>query len=155
VNIGIVVYSQTGHTHSVAMKLKEKLTQAGHTVQYERIQPIGESGPGTRQVQLEALPDLEPYEALVFGSPVQGFSLAPAMSAYMKQLPSLQGKPVVLLVTQHLPFAFLGGNRAVGSMKKACEAQGATVRGSGIVHWSKGDLEQQITNVVEKLGGLF
>jgi len=31
-NIGMIVYSRTGHTLSVAMKLKEKLSIAGHMV---------------------------------------------------------------------------------------------------------------------------
>ncbi len=44
--IGIIVYSQTGNTFSVAEKLKAKLTAAGHNVNIERLTTVGgEDGP--------------------------------------------------------------------------------------------------------------
>jgi hypothetical protein len=42
-NIGIIVHSETGNTHSVATTLKEKLAAAGHTVSIERLKVVGES----------------------------------------------------------------------------------------------------------------
>ena len=40
-NIGMIIHSQTGNTHSVAMKLKEKLSAAGHAVDLERLKVVG------------------------------------------------------------------------------------------------------------------
>lgn len=37
-NIGIIVYSISGHTLSVAAKLGEKLSAAGHAVTLERLE---------------------------------------------------------------------------------------------------------------------
>lgn len=153
-NLGIIVYSQTGNTHSVALRLQEKLAAAGHTVALERIEVIGEVVPG-KPVQFKTLPDAEKYDALVFGAPVQAFSLCQPMLDYLKQVASLQGKKVACLVTQALPYPWLGGNRAIGQMKRLCEAQGATVCGSGIVNWMKKSREQQIVQVVDRLGQLF
>jgi flavodoxin len=153
-NIGMIVYSQTGNTHSVALKLQEKLSAAGHTVTLERIEVSGEVQPG-KPVQFTTLPDAAKYEALVFGSPVQAFSLCQAMVEYLKQVASLQGKKVAFLVTQAFPYPWLGGNRAVRQMKRLCESKGATVCGSGIVNWMKKSREQQIVEVVDRLGGLF
>jgi flavodoxin len=153
-DIGMIVYSQTGNTHSVATKLKEKLSAAGHSVTLERIEVIGEVAPG-QPVQFKTLPDAEKYEALVFGSPVQAFSLCQAMVEYLKQVESLQGKQVALLVTEAFPYPWLGGNRAVRQMKRACESKGATVCGSGVVNWMKKRREQQIVEVVDTLSGLF
>lgn len=153
-NIGIIVYSQTGNTYSVALKLKEKLAAVGHAVTLERIEVAGEVTPG-KPVQFKMLPDAGPYDALIFGAPVQAFSLCQPMSGYLKQVASLQGKKVACLVTQGLPYAWLGGNRAIRQMSRLCEAKGATVCGAGIVNWMNKRREQQIADVVDQLSGLF
>jgi len=154
-NIGMIVYSQTGNTHSVALKLQEKLSAAGHAVTMERLQVVGEPRPGTKDVRLETPPDAGQYDALVFGSPVHAFSLSPAMTSYLEQVGSLQNKTVACLVTEAFPYPWLGGNRAIRQMKRICESKGATVCGSGIVNWMKSRRDQQITEVVDRLSGLF
>jgi len=154
-NIGMIVYSQTGNTHSVAVKLEEKLTAAGHSVNLERLQVVGGYESGTKDIQFETLPDVGQYDALVLGSPVEAFSLSPVMASYLKQVASLQNKKVAFLVTEAFPYPWLGGNRAVRQMKRACESKGATVCGSGIVNWMKKRRDQQIVEVVDRLSGLF
>ena len=154
-NIGMIIYSQTGNTYSVATKLEERLAAAGHSVNLERLQIVGEYKPGTEDVQFETLPDAGQYDALVLGAPVQGFSLAPVMNSYLQQIASLQNKQVVCLVTQYFPYPWLGGNRAVRQMKRICESKGATVWGSGIVNWSRKSRDQQIVEVVDRLSNLF
>ena len=153
--ISIILYSQTGNTYSVSLKLKEKLITAGHSVNIERLKVVGEVRPGTKDVKFEMLPDTEPYDVLVFGSPVQAFSLSSVMASYLTQIASLQGKKVALLVTQFFPFPWMGGNRTAGQMKKICESKGAAVCGAEIVNWSNPSREKRITEVVEKLSKLF
>ena len=153
--IGIILYSQTGNTYSVSLKLKEKLITAGHSVDIERLKAVGEVRPGMKDIRFETLPDTEPYDALVFGSPVQAFSLSSAMASYLTQIASLQGKKVAFLVTQFFPFPWMGGNRTVGQMKKICESKGATVCEAEIVNWLNPSREKRITEVVEKLIKLF
>jgi len=154
-NIGIILYSQTGNTYSVSLKLKEKLVTAGHSVNIERLKVVDEVPPGAKDIKFETLPDTGPYDALVFGSPVQAFSLSSVMAGYLTQIPSLQGKKAAFLVTQFLPFPWMGGNRTVGQMKKICESKGASVCGTEIVNWSKPSREKRIAEVVEKLSKLF
>ena len=154
-NIGIILYSQTGNTYSVSLKLKEKLITAEHSVDIERLKVVGEVRPGTKDIRFETLPDIEPYDALVFGSPVQAFSLSSVMASYLTQIASLQGKKVAFLVTQYFPFPWMGGNRTVGQMKKICEPKGAVVCGVAIVNWSNPNREKRIIEVVEKLSKLF
>jgi len=154
-NIGIILYSQTGNTYSVSLKLKEKLIIAGYSVNIERLKVTGEMRPGIKDIKFEKLPDAEPYDALVFGSPVQAFSLSSVMASYLTQIASLQGKKVAFLVTQFFPFPWMGGNRTVGQMKKICESKGAAVCGAAIVNWSNPSREKRITEVVEKLSKLF
>jgi len=112
-NIGIIVYSQTNHTYAVAQKLQEKLTAEGHDVNLESVVPAGEVKPGEINVNFQNQPDTGPYDALIFGSPVHGFSLAPAMNAYMNQIPSLQDKKIACFVTKGLPFESTGGNQTI------------------------------------------
>ena len=154
-NIGIILYSQTGNTYSVSLKLKEKLITAGHSVDIERLKVVGEVRSGTKDINFETLPDTELYDVLVFGSPVQAFSLSSVMARYLTQIASLQGKKVAFLVTQFLPFPWMGGNRTVGQMKKICESKGADVCGAEIVNWSNPSREKRITEVVEKFSKLF
>ena len=154
-NIGIILYSETGNTYSVSQKLEEKLVEAGHSANIERLKVIGKVNPGKKDIQFESLPDIEPYDALVFGSPVQAFSLSSTMTAYLSQIKSLQDKKVAFLVTQFFPFPWLGGNRAIGQMKKICESKAAAACGAEIVNWSNPSREKRITEVVEKLSKLF
>jgi len=153
--IGIIVYSHTGNTQSVAAKLQEKLAAAGHSVEMQRVVPAEGVKPGQRNPPLETRPAVDAYEAVIFGSPVQAFSLAQVMDAYLSQLESLAGKKVALLVTEAFPYPWMGGNRAVSRMKKLAASKGAEVLGSGVVNWSRRDREQRISQVVDSLSALF
>lgn len=152
--IGIIVYSQTEHTYSVAENLQEKLLAAGHSVNVERITPAGEVHPGSKNITFQDQPDIAGYDAMIFGSPVHAFSLAPAMKAYLEQVPSLQDKKVACYVTKGLPFHRTGGNQAISQMKKLCQSKGGTVMGTGIVVW-RGGREKEIQELIGKFSVLF
>lgn len=151
-NIGILVYSQTGNTLSVAERLAEHLTAGGQAAAIERVTIQGEPKPGTPAVLLNA-PDPAGYDALVFASPVQGFSLAQAMKDYLAQVDGFSGKPVAVFSTQYLRQAWLGGNKAIRQMTALCEAKGGHVCGSGLVGWSRKDRETQIAELLDRLSG--
>ncbi len=154
-NIGIIFYSQTGNTYSVALELKEKLSTAGHSVNIERVIPAGDAQPGAKNLQFESRLEVDTYDALVFGAPVEAFSLSPVMKSYLTQVASLKGKKVACFVTKALPFYWTGGSRATAQMKKICESKDATVCGTGIVIWMGKRREKKIADVVEKLSRLF
>jgi NAD(P)H dehydrogenase (quinone) len=155
-NIGIIVHSQTGNTYAVAQKLQEKLSVAGHTVSIEQVTAVGRpQHPRGKKVELETSPDVSKYDALIFGAPVNAFSLSLIQDAYLAQLSSLNNKKVACYVTKALPFNWTGGNRALSQMKKHCEAKGAAVSGAGIVQWGEAHREQKINNLVETFSRLF
>ncbi len=154
-NIGIIVYSQTGNTNSVALKLKEKLATAGHSVNIERLLLAGDMQPGAKDLQFKMRPEVGTYDALVLGAPVEAFSLSQVMKSYLTQVASLKGKKVACFVTKGLPFYWTGGSRAIGQMKKICGSKEATICGTGIVVWMGKDREKKIDEVVEKLSRLF
>lgn len=153
-DIGIIVYSQTGHTLSVATKLSEKLSADGHAVTLERVESIGPVGPAQTGVQLKSKPEVDAYDAVVFGSPVIGGALPPAMSGYMAQLPSLRDKKVACLITHFFRPAW-GANQTIAQMEDICESKGATVCGAGNVKWFQLRRKRQIAEVVERMSGLL
>lgn len=154
-NIGIILWSQTGNTHSVAEKIKEKLASAGHSVNIDRLRIVGEFKPGQKDIQFETLPDVKKYDGVVFGAPVQAFSLAQVMKKYLSQIQSLKDKKVALYVTKQMRFNWTGGNQAINKMKKTCRKKGGTFCGSGIVVWSSPNRQQMIDDVAEKFSKLF
>ncbi len=107
-NIGIIVYSQTGNTYSVAQKLKEELLASGHSANVERIETIGEVKQGEKNIQFKSLPEIGAYDALVFASMVQAFSLSLVMKSYLMQIESLKGKKIACFVTKGLLFNWTG-----------------------------------------------
>lgn len=151
-NIGIIVYSQTGNTLSVAQALAEKLKQDGHTVSLEQIEATMQKD---GQATLTKTPLVDSYDNLIFGTPVQAFSLSQAMKTYLEQLPSLQDKTVDCLITKQLPFNWTGGNRTFRQMKRICENMGAVVRGHTIIHWRPKQREQESREAVGYLSNLF
>jgi flavodoxin len=148
--VGIIVYSQTGHTLSVANKLEHRVATAGHAVNLKQLKTAGPVKPGAGQVQLVSLPAVDVYDALVFGAPVWGGLVASPMASYLEGLPSLEGKNVACLVTHFFRPAW-GANQALGQMKEVCESKGARVRGSGDVTWFRLGRKRQIVEVVDDL----
>jgi len=154
--IGIIVYSDKGNTLTVAKKLKSKLKKAGHDVKLEQIKVVGGFKPETKKFKFEDLPDLDPYDELIFAAWVQAFSLCLPMQQYFEQVHSLKKKKVVLLVTQFFPFPWMGGNRAIGQMTKICKAKGAMVIGAGVVNWAgENRRKKKMKEVVKELSSLF
>jgi flavodoxin len=153
-NIGIVVYSQTGHTLTVAKRLEEKLSADGHVVKLERVEATGAASPAATEVRLKTRPEIDPYDGVVFGSPVMGGALPPAMSGYMARLTSLEGRKVACLVTHFFRPAW-GADQTIAQMKEICESKGATICGEGNVRWFQLHRKQKIAEIVEDSSKLF
>ena len=152
--IGIVVYSQTEHTYSVAQKLQKRLQEKGNDVELERVVVKGEVHPGSKDMEFEIIPDVEKYDALVFGSPVQAFSLARPMKAYLEQIPSLQGKKIALFVTKGVRFNWTGGTQAIGKMKKISQSKGGSIVGTDIIVWNK-NRDDKIDALLRRFSAIF
>ncbi|OPZ87978.1 MAG: Flavodoxin domain protein [Firmicutes bacterium ADurb.Bin419] len=149
--IGIVVYSKTGNTMSVAQKMKQELLTVGHSVNIEQVTAVSEEPKSVEEVQLKNIPDVSGYDVLIFGSPVHAFSLPFIMKAYLAQVTALKGIKVGCFVTQQFPFAWMGGNNAVNQMKKACQSKGGNVFDKGVVNWGHKQREAKISDVIKKM----
>jgi flavodoxin len=150
VNIGIIVHSRTGHTLSVAEKLREKLSARGHVAVLEQLETAGPVELSAAVATLRTTPAIDTYDALVLGSPVNGGRMSAAMNSYIDQIPSLRGKKVVLLLT-HFFFPAWGANQTIEQMRRICEQKGAPVCGSGCVRWSSLRRRRQISMAVDAL----
>jgi len=153
--IGLVVYSWSGHTKQVFERLRDALSAKGRNASIVEVEVLGERPQGSRTFQLPDPDDLSAYDALVFGAAVEAFSLSPVMAEYLRRAVGLGGKKVACLVSQQFPFAWMGGNRALRQMSKACKAQGASVIGSAVVHWTSSKRESSIAAAVERISTLF
>ncbi len=149
-NIGIIVHSATGNTLSVAEKLKNNLTAKGYAATLERVTAVSDDPRANGGNQLKDAPSIDPYDVLIFGAPVWGFSPSAVMKEYLQQLPSLCGKKVGCYVT----LQFLAGKRAVRQMEEACKAKDAVVYKTGMVKWASKKKEDQIANLIEQMGEL-
>lgn len=145
----VIVYSQTGNTLSVAVKLVERLKAGGTEAHLVRLEPIGEVHPGVESIAFKNMPDLSGYDSLVFASPVQAFSLCSAMSAFLRQADLPRGARAAFFVTQFFPFRWMGGSNALGQMKGLIERKGIEALPAGVVNWSRKDREARIDSVTE------
>lgn len=152
--IGIIVHSYTGNTYEVAKKLEEKLKDTGKDLEIQKVSLVGGDEPKGKDIKFENVPDIEKYDAVIFGSPVHAFSLSLAMKTYLEQLPSLENKKVALFVTKKLRFEWTGGTRAIGQMKKISQSKGGNVVGTGVIVWNK-DKDKKIAELAENFNRLF
>lgn len=149
--IGIIVYSHTGNTLSVAEKIKEGLITKGYSPELMKVAPLGDGPKAKAPIEFRAAPGVDDFDVLLFGSPVWGFSLSTIMKAYLEQLPSLSGKKVGCFLTHAFPFAWLGGNSAMKQFRGLCEKKGAKVFATAIVNWSSKGRAKDISSTVESL----
>lgn len=143
-NIGILVYSYTGNTLSVAQRLKAKLEGVGHTVALISLKAKDEN-PNQTKIELTVVPDMALYDRIILASPVRGFQVSPIMKAYLQQGLTLKDKPVGCFVTHAFPFAWMGGKSAIKMMTELASAKQAKVACTGIIDWGNRKREAQIT----------
>lgn len=151
-NIGIIIYSRTGNTLSVAERLKKSLLEAGHTVTIDRVTAENDEPNANGPARLTYTPSISAYDHVIMGAPVQAFSLTPVMKLYLSQLTQINGRKISCFVTQHFPKAWMGGRQAIKQMSCRIIEKGGIVTETGIVNWTNKAREQQIAGVVAELG---
>ncbi|MBU4547928.1 MAG: flavodoxin, partial [Euryarchaeota archaeon] len=126
----------------------------GKDVEIQRVSMVGGDKPKGKDIIIENPPEVEKYDALIFGSPVHAFALSLAMKTYLEEIPSLHGKKIALFVTKGTRFNWTGGNQAINKMKKICQSKGGTIIGTGIVIWNK-QRHEKIAELAREFSGLF
>ncbi len=154
-NIAMLIHSMTGNTKNVAESAAEALRAGGHKVEILALESEGSYKKGDPSPPIISRPELDAYDALVFGSHVEAFSLSSAMKAYLADLPDLKGRKTALLLTQFFPFKWMGGLRALDQGQKAVEAKGGVVVKELVVNWSRKDRDKRIALVGASLAEVF
>lgn len=147
-SIGIIVYSKTGNTLSVAERIRERFVQSGMSAVVERF-TVSSSEDPKQEIRLTALPDPNPYDTLIFGAPVQAFSLDPAMSAYFSAVGAVKPVKTLVFITQHFRSALFGGNHASKQLLALLKRKGVSAESVGIVNWSGDGRDAQIEQIVQ------
>jgi flavodoxin len=145
--VGIIVYSKTGNTLQVAERIRAALIEAGLHAEVQRFSAETENAQSNTPVRLTAQPDPNEYDAVIFGAPVQAFSLEPAMSMYLKQIGTLKNVSTLCFVTQHFKKAWMGGNRAMKQLLAQLHEKGVAATAMGVVNWSGNQREVQIDRI--------
>jgi flavodoxin len=150
-NIGIVVYSQTGNTHSVATRLYNQLIKKGYKVTLDKIEAKRDMKKSPNIFEISKRPNIEKYNVIIFASYVEAFSLCPVMKKYLEDIKSLNDKKIAYFVTELFPYAWMGGNHAINKMKYICEAKGATSLSNSIVNWKNKHREELIKKAIHNI----
>jgi flavodoxin len=147
--VGIIVYSQTGNTYQVAEKLERQISSSGHNVKLDRITIEGK--PSGTNIKIDNRPEVGPYDIIIFGAPVQGFSLAVVMKKYLEEIGDLKGKRVHLFTTKGMSNKWSGGNGTIKKMTKLTELKGAKVGETGIIFWKEKHRERMTNEVIARI----
>lgn len=138
--IGIIIYSQTGHTLSVGNRLKESLNCILEEVKANRDM----KNPSVFEITNS--PDISKYDLVIFGSYIEAFSLNPVMKKYLEGI-NLNNQKVLCFVTHQLPKAWMGGNRGV---KQMTQILGSNVIGTKVINWGSKTREEEINNLINE-----
>ncbi|MDK2868197.1 MAG: hypothetical protein PWP38_2512 [Clostridiales bacterium] len=142
--VGIILYSQTGNTRSVANRLETALANAGHDVMLMEVMVSGNAP----HLEIIENPDPSPFDLVIFGGPVQAFNISLPMKQYLTAMPRIDGKRFICFATQQLPFKWMGGERSIRSMCKIIEEKGGHFVGHGVINWSRTDREARIERML-------
>ena len=140
--IGLIVFSQNGHSMSIAGKIEKRLNNEKRDVNLEQIKINGNLTSNQVDFSITEKPENpEKYDILVFISFVMAFSLNPVMKKYLDEIPDLSGKTAFCIAAKHFKSNWTGGNSAVNTMKRLCGSKGINVVETGILSKKKNNYD--------------
>lgn len=146
-NIGIIVYSETGNTLALCEQARDILTGYGQTVTLARIT--------VNDVKLDRslrdAPVADRYDLVILGTPVQGFSLPVPVKEYLARATFAQGVKLGVLITQYFKADWLGGTQTLKQALAAFARFNPVFYGSGIVHVRSRKRDEQINAAMRAL----
>jgi NAD(P)H dehydrogenase (quinone) len=135
-HIGIFVHSQSGHSSAFGMAITRKLREKGHEVDIELMKPIGLVHPRQKGVEFrDDVPDMAPYDTVIFGGPVWAFTASPVVTSFIKDIPDLKGKKALCFSTSGFPTAMSGAKGGLKKLAAILEELGATVLEGEPLFW--------------------
>lgn len=153
--VGIIIYSETGHTLDVAKRLKSLLEANKHVVDLEQIEVNRTNKNDRHQFAIINKPSIDKYDLVIFGSFVEAFSLNPVMTEYLNRLKGQTDKKVMCFVTEYFPFSWMGGNHSIKQMETICQKNRSHVLATRVINWSNFNRQRQITNLINDFSSLI
>jgi flavodoxin len=153
-NIGIIIYSMSGHTATVAKAIAERFRRENHDVDLKLLMVTGMTHPGSKRFSICNLPESEEidgYDVLFFGGPVWLFSASPVILKFLGMLEKLDGKKTMNFVTQVSPWPSLGGYQALKMMNDRLKESGATVLPGESVQYFFGTDRRKLNETMERI----
>lgn len=144
--IGIIYYTETGHTLQACNALKERFVSDGHEVE---LKPVTVYDVKTNKA-LKDRPSADGYDLIVFGTPVQGFSLPIPMSEYLKSISIPLNQKIGVIITQYFKISWMGGNHTMRQLLSALDSYHPNLYAYSVIHWSSKRRDEQIIKAVQK-----
>ncbi len=142
--LGIIVYSETGHTSSVINRLVQRLNPAiNHQIFTIRS--------NEKRDEVYDVPNIVGCDTFIIATPVQAFMPATPMVLAIKALGDLTTMNGHLIITHYFKRAWLGGNHTIKVLTKLLREKGANIKTSHIISWSHKHREQQIETMIAKM----
>lgn len=145
--IGIIVYSYTNNTLTIANQLKEALVNKGYLVEIESIKAYNED-PNNTQIILSNIPNHKKYDKLIFATCVRGFDCAPVFKAYMNTIDTLDNKRCAGFVSQYFPWDGLGGTQSLKRMRDLVEMKKGVFVPLRSIHVKSKQKDKQIAELI-------
>ena len=152
--IGIIAFSNTGHTAKLAEEIGKRIEGKGHSVEKHFLEIAGTASPVAASVELKSTPSIKEYDAVLFGFPVWGGRPPIVMNTYLDRIGSLNGKKIACFAT-HFFFPAWGGTQSLKTFKEICELKGADVICTGSVQWSSFRRHKLLREVASKISTYF
>jgi flavodoxin len=155
-NIGIIIYSLSGHTSEVAKAIAARFRRDSHEVDIKLLMVTGMSHPGSRRFTIHNEPESEEidgYDAIIFGSPVWLLRASPVILKFQARLEKLDGKKLMNVVTQLSPWRSLGGDQALKAMDAQLKASGGKVLPGESIRYFFGCDRRQLAETLERMYG--
>jgi flavodoxin len=149
--IGIILFSETGNTYSVAKKLKEHLKHKDVTIEKIEIKRLSND---RSHFNFLHEPCVKDYDLIIFGAFTEGFMLTPVMKEYLSNQ-ELTNKKVMAFITHFFPYAWMGGNHSLKQMVNLLEEKGSKILSTGIINWKSSKRSKDIDDLVNNFTQLI
>jgi len=147
--IGIIIYSITGNTKTVAQALLKNLVDRGFDCTLLEVKSKS-NDPNQTHVEIIERPTIQAFDKLIFATPVHAFSPSKVMKTYLSEIEDLNQKDVTLFITHHFPFAWMGGNSALKQIKRLIEKKNGKVNNMFSINWSSKKRSQNIQTLLDQ-----
>lgn len=148
-DIGIIIFSYTGHTRRVGELLKRKLSE-NHNVSFHVLEAQTRINLSAEYVAIKNLPSVESFDLLILGSPVHGGRASGPVNYLLERIVSFNDKPIILYVTHFFKGAW-GADQALDKMSELCVGKAGRIVCKEKIKWFSLRRSKNIHKTIESI----